>query len=61
MPGVNAGQINRKASLEDCRYSVQRQGINDERENKRPVFNPRKIVFRSNYDRFGRIADDRQK
>ena len=45
------------------RYSVQRKGLNSpvKKDKDRPVFNPKKVVFRSNYDRFGRIADDKEK
>ena len=55
-------------SLEDLRYSVQRPGLNRDRGNKehnnagkRPDFAPSKIIFKSQYDRFGKIPNNKSK
>ena len=64
---------NRLKSLNEMQYSVQRPGLNnvnrvkikEEKKIKKDasgkMYVPMKVLFKSNYDRFGKIADNKSK
>lgn len=59
---MGGAQVIRFGSLEKFQYSVQRPGLNKRLEvHERLFYHPNKVVFASNYDRNGRIADDKQR